>query len=274
MIRVKFLIGYTRSFVFGETLNKWTISFHSRAKTTDLNNNVETCCQDFRLPYRYRFDNRTKYVFVGGSFEHSNAESRWPMHVQDTDHSAFLTNTYSYRSHYITWSENLNFCTSNVCTFGSYIMFDTINNIPWFPVSVSRSRRIILFSVSFCSVLEGECLNIRAEHFPEWILRLVWKLERLLCSSRIDVHFAETRTPYSPNEGILFTCHDWGLLSARLWHLPTFLSIPTENLAFESSFHATASNHMTLEKRKLWCSIKVNHAQQRNKIYSKTSVPN
>ena len=178
LIRVKFLIGYTRSFVFGETLNKWTISFHSRAKTTDLNNNVETCCQDFRLLYRYRFDNRTKYVFVGGSFEHSNAESRWPMHVQDTDHSAFLTNTYSYRSHYITWSENLNFCTSNVCTFGSYIMFDTINNIPWFPVSVSRSRRIILFSVSFCSVLEGECLNIRAEHFPEWILRLVWKFER------------------------------------------------------------------------------------------------
>ena len=177
-VRVKFLIGYTQSFVFGETLNKWTISFHSRAKTTDLNNNVETCCQDFRLLYRYRFDNRTKYVFVGGSFEHSNAESRWPMHVQDTDHSAFLTNTYSYRSHYITWSENLNFCTSNVCTFGSYIMFNTINNIPWFPVSVSRSRRIILFSVSFCSVLEGECLNIRAEHFPEWILRLVWKFER------------------------------------------------------------------------------------------------
>ena len=33
-------------------------------------------------------------------------------------------------------------------------------------------------------------------------------------SSRMDVHFAETRTPYSPDEGILLTCHDWGLLSA------------------------------------------------------------
>ena len=27
------------------------------------------------------------------------------MHVQDTDHSAFITNTYSYKSHYITRSE-------------------------------------------------------------------------------------------------------------------------------------------------------------------------
>ena len=34
------------------------------------------------------------------------------------------------------------------------------------------------------------------------------------CSSRFDVHFVETRTPYSPDEGIFLTCHDWGLLSA------------------------------------------------------------
>ena len=153
LIRVTFLIGYKQSLVFGQTLNKWTTSFHSGAKITDLNNNDETCGQpDFRLPYRYRFDNRTKYIFVWGSFEHSNAESMWPMHVQDTDHSAFITNSYSYKSHYITRSEILNFCTSNVCTFGSYIMFDIINNIPRFPVSVSRFRQIIRFSFSFCSV--------------------------------------------------------------------------------------------------------------------------
>ena len=138
------------------------------------------------------------------------------MHVQDTDHSAFITNTYSYKSHYITRSEILNFCTSNVCTFGSYIMFDIINNIPRFPVSVSRFRG---FAKSFVSLFHSaqkvnvsiSGLNIFPNEYSGWYEN---SKGHAFCSSRIDVHFAETRTPYSPNEGILFTCHDWGLLSA------------------------------------------------------------
>ena len=37
---------------------------------------------------------------------------------------------------------------------------------------------------------------------------------RIYRFSRIDLHFEETRTVYSPDGGILFTCHDWGLLGA------------------------------------------------------------
>ena len=57
-------IGYKQSFVFGKTLSKRTISFHSKAKISELNNSFETCCQpDFRLPYLYRIDNRTKNMY-------------------------------------------------------------------------------------------------------------------------------------------------------------------------------------------------------------------
>ena len=34
-------IGYKHSFVFGKTLSKRTISFHSKAKITDLNNSLK-----------------------------------------------------------------------------------------------------------------------------------------------------------------------------------------------------------------------------------------
>ena len=45
MYELNFLIGYKQSFVSGKTLNKWTISFRSKARITDLNNKDETCCQ-------------------------------------------------------------------------------------------------------------------------------------------------------------------------------------------------------------------------------------
>lgn len=32
--------------------------------------------------------------------------------------------------------------------------------------------------------------------------------------SRINLQFAETHTPYLPDGGIIFICHNWGLLSA------------------------------------------------------------
>ena len=102
-----------------------------------------------------------------------------------------------------------------------FVLLAHISCLIWLTISQDFQFRFRGFAESFVSLFHSaqykkvnvsiSGLNIFPNEYSGWYEN---SKGHAFCSSRIDVHFAETRTPYSPNEGILFTCHDWGLLSA------------------------------------------------------------